>query len=151
MTNYITVLAFDDVGSAVFAVARITLALLILGLLASAAHAVVSVIRRENDIVYEAMLGLDRESGEAFYQLYRSRGPKSVAFGWLCSVVAGPIGAFGYLGEWTMFSVALVTLNGMGAWWIESWFSVPQLVLMRNRNHARWALDQVPYALKRDA
>jgi hypothetical protein len=150
MTDCFTLLAFDNVGLEVFAVARITLALLILALLASAARTVVSVISQENDIVYEAMLGLDRAGGEAFYRLYRSREPKSAAFAWLCSVVAGPIGAFGYLRDWRIFSLALVTLNGLGGWWIESWFSVPQLVLIRNRRIARWAVDQVPYVLQGD-
>ena len=150
MTDSIALFAFDDVGSEVFAIARITLVLLIVALLASAARMVVSVIRREDDIVYEAMLGLDRVSAEAFYRLYRGREPKNVTFAWLCAVVAGPIGAFGYLRDWRAFALALLSLNGLGIWWIESWFSIPQLVLMRNRYVAHWALDQVPYVLKRD-
>ncbi len=150
MIHCIPLLAFDDVGNTVFTVARVTLALLILALLASAAQALASAIGCENDIVYEAMVGLDRASGETFYRLYRSRHPKSVAFAWLCSVVAGPIGAFGYLRDWRTFAIAVVTLNGFGAWWIESWFSVPRLVLIQNRTIARWAIDHVPYALKRE-
>jgi hypothetical protein len=43
-----------------------------------------------------------------------------------------------------------VTLNGFGAWWIESWFSVPALVMIENRANARWALDQLPYAMEQE-
>jgi hypothetical protein len=143
MNSLITPVAFDDVGNLVFTVARITLAVLILGLLASSASVVASVVRRSDDIVYESMLGLDRDSGSKFYALYQSRRPKSVAFAWLCSVVAGPIGAFGYLRNWRMFAAAVLTLNGLGAWWIESWFSIPQLVIIENRANARWASEQL--------
>jgi hypothetical protein len=140
-------IAFDDVGNAVFTVARVTLALLILGLLASAAAAVAASTRRADDLVYESMLGLDRESGVTFYELYRSRRPKNVTFAWLLSVVTGPFGAFAYLRNWPMCALALVTLNGLGAWWIESWFSVPALVTIENRASAQWALEQLPYVL----
>ncbi len=146
MNQSITMLAFDDVGLRVFTVAWITLALLIVGLLASAAQALARVVGRGDDIVYESMLGLDRASATRFYALYRSRHPKNVAFAWLCSVVAGPIGAFGYLRNWRLFAAAVVTLNGLGAWWIESWFSVPQLVLMENRDIANWAIAHLPEA-----
>jgi ABC-type Mn2+/Zn2+ transport system permease subunit len=143
MNSPITMLAFDDVGLHVFTVAWVTLSLLIFGLLASAAQALARVVGRADDIVYESMLGLDHASAQQFYRLYRSRHPKNVAFAWLCSVVAGPIGAFGYLRKWRLFAAAVVSLNGLGAWWIESWFSVPQIVLMENRDIAKWAIDRL--------
>ena len=153
MNSLITPVVFDDVGNLVFTVARTTLAVLILALLASSASALAATVRRSDDIVYESMLGLDRDSGATFYALYQSRRPKSVAFAWLCAVVAGPIGAFGYMRNWRLFATAVVTLNGLGAWWIESWFSVPQLVIIENRANARWAIEQLAYAMKqgRDA
>jgi hypothetical protein len=148
MNISIAPIAFDDVGNAVFTVARVTLALLILGLLASAASAVAASTRRADDLVYESMLGLDRESGETFYELYRGRQPKNVTFVWLLSVITGPFGAFAYMRNWRMCALALVTLNGLGAWWIESWFSLPALVMIENRASARWALEQLPYVLE---
>jgi hypothetical protein len=151
MNGLVTPVAFDDVGNLVFTVARITLLVLIFGLLASSASVLAAIVHRSDDIVYESMLGLDRDAGAAFYALYRSRRPKSVVFAWLCAVVAGPIGAFGYLRNWRMFATAVVTLNGLGAWWIESWFSVPQLVIIENRANARWAIEQLAYAMKHDA
>ncbi len=146
----ISSITFDDVGNAVFGVARITLALLILGLLASAAAAVAASTRRADDIVYESMVGLDRESGVKFYELYRGRRPKNVTFAWLLSVITGPLGAFAYMRNWKLCALAFVTLNGFGAWWIESWFSVPALVMIENRANARWALDQLPYAMEQE-
>jgi len=148
MNISIAPIAFDDVGNAVFTVARVTLALLIFGLLASAAASVAASTRRADDLVYESMLGLDRESGVTFYELYRGRRPKNVTFAWLLSVVTGPFGAFAYMQNWPMCALAFVTLNGLGAWWIESWFSVPALVMIENRASARWALDQLPYVLE---
>jgi len=150
MKTSITSIAFDDVGNAVFAVARITLLLLVLGLLASAAAAVAASTRRADDLVYESMLDLDRESGAKFYELYRGRRPKNVTFAWLLAVVAGPLAAFAYLRNWRLCALAFVTLNGFGAWWIESWFSVPALVMIENRASARWALEQLPYVMERE-
>jgi hypothetical protein len=150
MNISITPIAFDDVGNAVFTVARVTLTLLILALLASAAAAVAASTKRADDLVYESMLGLDRESGVKFYELYRGRKPKNVTFVWLLSVVAGPLGAFAYMRKWRLFALAVVTLNGLGAWWIESWFSVPALVMLENRENARWALEQLPYVMEQE-
>jgi len=144
-------LAFDDVGWQVIHVAWITLAILLLALFISAAERVFVAMGRADEIVFEATLGLDRTSALKFYSLYRSRRPKNVAMAWILSVVLGPIGAFGYLEQWGKFTAALFTLNGLGAWWIESLYSVPQLVLMNNRQSAEWALEQLPYAQERDA
>jgi hypothetical protein len=150
MNFSIAPIVFDDVGNAIFSVARITLALLVLGLLASAAAAVASTTRRADDLVYESMLDLDRASGVTFYELYRGRRPKNVTFAWLLSVITGPIGAFAYMQNWRLCALAVVTLNGFGAWWIESWFSVPALVMIENRANARWALEQLPYVMERE-
>jgi hypothetical protein len=148
MNFSISPIVFDGVGNAVFTVARVTLALLIVGLLASAASAVAATTRRADDLVYESMLGLDRESGVKFYELYRGRRPKNVTFVWFLAVIAGPFGAFAYMRNWPLCALALVTLNGLGAWWIESWFSAPALALIENRANARWAIEQLPYAME---
>jgi len=144
-------LAFDDVGWHVIEVAWFSLAILLLALFIGAADRFFVALGNCDGIVFESTLGLDRSSAMKFYSLYLSRRPKHVAVAWILSVLFGPIGAFGYLEQWGKFSAALFTLNGLGAWWIESLFSVPQLVLMENRRNAQWALEQLPFALQLDA
>ena len=144
-------LAFSDVGWRVVEVAWIALAILLLALFAGAVERLFVAVGRADEIVFEATLGLDRRSAMMFFALYRSRRPKNVAVAWILSVVLGPVGAFGYLEQWGKFAAALFTLNGLGAWWIESLYSVPQLVLMLNRRNATWALEQVPFALQLEA
>lgn len=144
-------LAFDDVGWHVITVAWITLAILLLALFIGALDRFLVAVGCADEIVFEATLGLDRASAITFYSLYRSRRPKNVAVAWILSVVLGPIGAFGYMEQWGKFAAALFTLNGLGAWWIESLFSIPQLVLIENRRSATWALEQLPFALQLEA
>lgn len=144
-------LAFDDVGMHVIEVAWCALGILVLALFIGAADRFFAAVGRADEIVFEATLGLDREKALTFIALYRSRRPKNIAVAWFLSVVLGPIGAFGYLEQWGKFAAALFTLNGLGAWWIESLYSVPQLVLMDNRRSAEWALEQLPFAMQLDA
>jgi hypothetical protein len=144
-------LAFDEVGWRVIQVSWTTLAILLLALFVGAADRFFAAVGSSDEIVFQATLGLDRVSAMTFYSLYRSRRPKNVAIAWILSVILGPIGAFGYMEQWGKFAAALFTLNGLGGWWIESLFSVPQLVLMENRRSAQWALEQLPFALQLEA
>ena len=50
------------------------------------------------------------------------------------------MGANLYRAEWGALFAAVVSLNGLGAWWLESWFTAPHLVLARNRALIAWAL-----------
>ncbi len=144
-------LAFDDVGWRIIEVAWSTFAILLLALFLGAVDRFFVAVGHSDEIVFEATLGLDRSSAITFYSLYRSRRPKNVAVAWILSVLLGPIGAFGYMEQWGKFAAALFTLNGLGAWWIESLYSVPQLVLIENRRSATWALEQLPFALQLEA
>jgi len=141
-------LAFDEVGWRIIQVAWTTLVILLVALFVGAAERFFAAVGRSDEIVFQATLGLDRASAMTFYSLYRSRRPKNVAVAWILSVILGPIGAFGYMEQWGKFAAALFTLNGLGAWWIESLYSVPQLVLIENRRSAQWALEQLPFALQ---
>lgn len=144
-------LAFDDVGWRIIEVSWGALAILLLALFAGAVDRFFVAAADADEIVFEATLDLDRSSAIKFYSLYRSRRPKNVAVAWILTVVLGPLGAFGYMEQWGKFAAALFTLNGLGAWWIESLYSVPQLVLMDNRRSAKWALEQLPFALQLEA
>jgi hypothetical protein len=144
-------LAFDDVGWRIIEVSWSALAILLLALFAGAVDRFFVALGYSDEIVFESTLGLDPPSAIKFYSLYRSRRPKNVAVAWILSVVLGPIGAFGYMEQWGKVAAALLTLNGLGAWWIESLYSVPQLVLMENRRSAKWALEQLPFALQVEA
>jgi hypothetical protein len=142
------VLALSGVGATVFQLAAALLAVLILALLAASARYFAETVRRADAIVVDAMLGLDRAGMIAFYDIYCGMRPANVAIAWFLAVLFGPLGAFIYLRD-GRFVIALVTLNGLGFWSIESWFSVPQLVMLQNRQKAAWALELVPAALVR--
>lgn len=146
MNAPLEVLAFSGVGLTVFQVASTLLAVLLLGLLAASARYFGEAVVRADAIVVEAMLGLDRAGMLAFYDIYRGMRPANVAVAWFLSVIFGPFGSLLYLRD-GRFVVALITLNGLGLWSIESWFSVPQLVILQNRQKAAWALELVPAAL----
>ncbi|GAC1432489.1 MAG: hypothetical protein NVSMB5_26350 [Candidatus Velthaea sp.] len=151
MQHGYALLAFNDVALRVIDVAWWSLGILVLALLAAAANRFFVTVGRADDIVFEATLGLDRTSAQRFYALYLSRKPKNLAIAWFLTVLLGPIGAFAYMEQWGKFTAALFTLNGFGAWWIESWFSVPHLVLMENRRIAQSSLEQLPFVMRQDA
>jgi hypothetical protein len=143
-------LAFIDVANHVFLVAAITLAILILALLAAALERFVAAVGRADDILVDAIAGMERTTALRFYGIYQRR-TKNVGIAWVLSVVLGPFGAYAYLGYWGRAAIALITLNGLGGWWIESWFSIPQIVLMDKRALAENALAQLPFVLAQDA
>jgi hypothetical protein len=142
-------LALSVVGVAVFRLAGGVLALLILALLAASVRYFAEAIPRADAIVVEAMLGLDRDSAVVFYDLYRGMRPANVAVAWFLAVLFGPLGAFLYLRDWRKAALALISLNGLGLWSLESWFSVPPLVIAQNREKAASARELVPAALAR--
>ncbi len=149
MTTEPQVLALSSVGLAVFRLAAGVLALLILALLAASVRYFAEALGRADAIVVEAMLGLDRDSAVVFYDLYRGMRPANVAVAWFLAVLFGPLGAFLYLRDWRKAALALISFNGLGVWSMESWFSVPPLVIAQNREKAAAARELVPAALAR--
>jgi hypothetical protein len=125
-------LAFIDVARSVIVVAWSALAILILALLAAAVERFAVASSRADDILFEALLPLDEAAARKFYPLFKRRA-KNVGIAWILSVVTGPLGAYLYLGDYGRAALALVTLNGLGAWWIASWFIIPQAVLIALR------------------
>jgi uncharacterized protein YjeT (DUF2065 family) len=150
MSNLPLVLAFDDVALRVIGIAWWAFGILVAALFLAAMNNFFFTIGRADDVIFEAVLGLDAPAAVKFYELYREFKPKNVAVAWFLTVVLGPIGTFLYLEQWGKFAAAIVTLNGFGAWWIESWFSTPRLVLDQNRRIARTVLAQLSFALKQD-
>jgi hypothetical protein len=107
----------------------VALVLLILALLAAAVERFIVASARADDILFEALVPLDEPTARRFYPLFKRRA-KNVGVAWILSVVTGPLGAYLYLGDYGRAALALVTLNGLGAWWIASWFIIPQAVLI---------------------
>jgi len=124
--------AFIDVARSVIIVAWVSLVILILALLAAAVERFIVASSRADDILFEAVLELDEPAARKFYPVFKHRA-KNVGVAWILSVVTGPLGAYLYLGDYGRAAIALVTLNGLGAWWIASWFIIPQAVLIRLR------------------
>jgi len=134
------VFAFAGVGLQIFAVAWIAFGLLVLALLAAAAAHFFRNVGHFDDELREATMDLAPAARRRFYELYESRHPKNAAVAWFLAVAFGPMGANLYRAEWGALFAAVVSLNGLGAWWLESWFTAPHLVLSRNRALIAWAL-----------
>ncbi len=142
-------LAFIDVARSVILVAWVTLAILILALLAAAVERFIVASSRADDILAEALLSVDEPTARKFYPIFKRRA-KNVGVAWILSVITGPLGAYLYLGDYGRAAIALVTLNGLGAWWIASWFIIPQAVLIDLRADAKNSLAELAFgALQR--
>lgn len=133
-------LAFVGVGLTVIIVAWVTLAILLVALLAACAS---SFFRSVDDFdidVREATMDLSPTDRRRFYEIYASLHPKNPAVAWFLAVGLGPIGANLYRQKWPAFFGALISLNGLGAWWLESIYSTPYLVIIENRATVAYAL-----------
>ncbi|GAC1545413.1 MAG: hypothetical protein NVS3B16_14780 [Vulcanimicrobiaceae bacterium] len=135
------VLGFVGVGLEVFVVAWVTLAILVFALLAAAARHFFRSVGRFDDDVREATMDLDPIVRRRFSKRYAALRPKNAAVAWFLAVAFGPAGANLYREKWGACFAALVTLNGLGAWWLESWYTTPHLVVMENRKLIAWALQ----------
>jgi hypothetical protein len=138
-------LAFTDVGIQVFTFAAVALVVLVLALFAAAANVFFRNVEHFDDDVREATMDLSPQDRRRFFELYTSRGPKSAAVAWFLAVVLGPVGVNLYRGKPLPCIAAILSLNGLGAWWIESWFTAPQFVLIENRRLIAWALQTMEY------
>jgi hypothetical protein len=138
-------LAFTDVGIQVFSLAAVALVILVLALLAAAANVFFRNVEHYDDELREATMDLSPQDRRRFFELYTSRRPKSAAVAWFLAVGLGPAGVNLYRGKAAACLAAIVSLNGLGAWWIESWFTAPQFVLLENRRFIAWALQTMEY------
>ena len=124
---------FSDVGLEVWAVAAITLVLLLLALVAASAYVFARSVPHFEDDVREATMELSPAMRRRFYEAYALEKPRDPAVAWFLAIGLGPIGVNLYRGKGLAFAAALISLNGLGAWWIESWFTAPQFVVIENR------------------
>ena len=131
--------AFVGVGLEIFAVAWIALFILVAALLSAATNHFFRSVGRFDDALREATMDLSPSQRRRFYELYESRRPKNPAVAWFLAVVFGPAGANLYRGKWAAFFAAVISFNGLCAWWLESWFTTPHLVAIENRKHIAWA------------
>ncbi len=136
-----TVLAFAGVGLEVLVVASVTLAILLVALLAASAYSFFRSVGDFENEVREATMDLSPAMRRSFYAHFAALHPKNAAVAWFLAVGLGPIGANLYRGKWLAFAAAVVTLNGLGAWWLESIFTTPYLVLVENRSLIAYALE----------
>ena len=134
-------LAFVGVGLTILYVASITLAILVFALLAASAYYFFRSVDSFDDDVRAATMALSPAERARFFTVYHALHPKNPAVAWFMAVILGPIGANLYRGQWLAFAGAVVSLNGLGAWWIESWYSTCPLVLLKNRGLIAYALE----------
>ena len=136
-------LAFAGIGLQIFVVAWVTLAVLVLALLAAATNHFFRNVARFGDDLREATMDLEPAIRRRFFARYAELHPKDPAVAWFLAVVLGPAGANLYRGKWGACAAAILSLNGLGAWWIESWYTTPHLVNIENRTLIAWALANV--------
>lgn len=141
--NWQVPLAFVGIGLTVLYVASVTLAILVFALLAASAFYFFRSVSSFDDDVVAATMHMTPVERVRFYAVYRSLRPKNPAVAWFMAVILGPAGANFYRGKWLAFVGAVISLNGLGAWWIESWYSTCPLVLMANRSLIAYALEIV--------
>ncbi len=137
--------AFVGVGLTVFTLAWVTLGILIAALFAAAASSFFRSVDDFDNQVREATMALVPAQRRRFYELYATLRPKNPAVAWFLAVGLGPAGSNLYREKWPAFLGAVLTLNGLGAWWIESWFTTPYLVLVENRASIAHTLEFLAY------
>jgi hypothetical protein len=142
---------FSDVGLEVWGVAAVTLVLLLLALVAASAYVFFRSLAHFQDDVREATMDLSPEMRRRFYAAYDAEKPRDPAVAWFLAVGLGPIGVNLYRGKGFAFFAALVSLNGLGAWWMESLFTAPQFVLIENRALIKQSLSFIQQEAARDA
>ncbi len=142
---------FSDVGLEVWGVAAVTLVLLLLALVAASAYVFFRSLAHFQDDVREATMDLSPEMRRRFYAAYDAEKPRDPAVAWFLAVGLGPIGVNFYRGKGLAFFAALVSLNGLGAWWMESLFTAPQFVLIENRALIKQSLSFIQQEAARDA
>jgi hypothetical protein len=142
---------FSDVGLEVWGLAFVVLVLLILALLAASAYVLFRSLPHFQDDVREATMDLSPEMRRRFFAAYDAEKPRDPAVAWFLAVGLGPIGVNFYRGKGLAFFAALVSLNGLGAWWMESWFTAPQFVLIENRALIKQSLSFIQQEAAREA
>jgi hypothetical protein len=129
----LSLFGFSDVGLTVWAVAAVTLVILILALVAASAYVFFRSVAHFDDDVREATMDFDPAARRRFYEIYDSLKPRDPAVAWFLAVGLGPAGVNFYRGKALPCVAAILSLNGLGAWWLESMFTAPQFVLIENR------------------
>jgi len=86
------------------------------------------------------------EDQQLFWQMYRNKGPKDVVVAWFLNLLLSPTIAYLYLGKWALAAISLLTLQGVGFWWLYNIFSMPSQVGNLNRLLAEQAITELRLA-----
>lgn len=87
-----------------------------------------------------------RDDAVLFRQLYRNKQPRSVVVAWVLTAVLSPTVSYIYSRQWVRCLLALVTLQGLGIWWLVSIFSMPFEVMKVNKRLADEAYSELRLA-----
>jgi hypothetical protein len=126
--------AFEGVALSVWRIAWVTLAIIVVSLLATSFYCFCRTAGELEDEVRRATMDLSPDARRRFFAVYAALRPRNAAIAWILAVVFGPIGENFYGRRWPAFFAAVFTLNGLGAWSLVSWFAAPQIVMTRNRD-----------------
>lgn len=72
------------------------------------------------------------ETKSVFHSMYATR-KKSVAVTYVLSVLLGPSIGYAYLGEWGIALISLLTLQGLGIWWVLGIFTAWSWAIQHNK------------------
>lgn len=81
-----------------------------------------------------------------FHSIYRSKNPRSTLAAWLLTIFLSPTISYIYQNRWIPAAISFLTIQGLGLWWVISWFTMPSEVAKTNMRLADEAFNQVMLA-----
>ena len=81
--------------------------------------------------------------GALFKHIYQTKQPKDVLIAWLLTFFLSPTISYIYQNKWGLAVIAFLTFQGLGFWWLISWFTMPGEVIRYNKNLADQAFNEL--------
>lgn len=105
---------------------------------------VISPIQRTQEHVEMMAAHFSNPSDAAlFRRTYEAKQPKSVLAAWLLTFFLSPTISYIYQNKWALAVIAFLTFQGLGAWWVISWFTMPGEVARYNLLLADQAFNEI--------
>jgi hypothetical protein len=85
----------------------------------------------------------DPADAALFRRTYAAKQPKSVLAAWLLTFFLSPTISYIYQNKWALAIIAFLTFQGLGIWWVISWFTMPGEVARYNQLLADKAFNEI--------
>ncbi len=87
-----------------------------------------------------------RDDAVLFRQLYRNKQPRNLVLAWFLTALLTPTVGYIYSRQWVKMLLSIVTLEGLGVWWIVGCFTMPYEVMNYNKHLADEAYAELRLA-----